>query len=83
MKKFVLSLVAACMLMTAAPLPTSATNAKMQTLELRENLSMSFDCCMGFYGMLFGYRNYSGHREFGFFDSGGDWHCIWSMGYDC
>lgn len=83
MRKFVLALVAACMLMTAAPLPMKAANARCETLALKENVCMSFDCCLGMFGMLFGYRNYSGHREFGFYDTDGGWHCMWYAGYAC
>ena len=81
MKKVILLLVAACLLTTATPLQMKAGN--LHTLELRENYCISFDCCGGMFGMLFGYRNYSGHREFGFYDTDANWHCIWLEGYAC
>lgn len=82
MRKIILSMMAALMLMTAAPLPASAGFETLQ-YNLNERLCVTFDCCGGMFGLLFGYRNYSGYREFGFYDSDGDWHCMWLSGYNC
>ena len=79
MRKIIFLLVATFMLATAVPTPTLAGD--YHTLELREKFSISFDVCGGMFGLLFGYRNYSGCREFGFYDSDGEWYCLWMDGY--
>lgn len=81
MKKIVLCLVAMFTLMTAVPTTSAAGN--YHTLELRENYCISFESCGKLFGLLWGYRNYSSHREFGFYDSDGDWHCLYHAGYNC
>ena len=60
MRKIIFLLVASFVLATAVPTPTLAGD--YHTLELREKFSISFDVCGGMFGLLFGYRNYSGCR---------------------
>ncbi len=79
MRKIIFLLVASFVLATAVPNPALAGD--YHSLELREKVSMSFDVCGGMFGLLFGYRNYSGYREFGFYDSDGEWYCLWMDGY--
>lgn len=83
MKKIILFLAALFVLVTAVPSPTVAGNVHTLEYNLQNKMSLQFDCCGGMFGLLFGYRNYSGYREFGFYDTDGDWHCIWIDGYGC